>query len=101
MEKLTEEAHCNLSQLLLSTDNRNVELGKELLKNYTNAVSILYRELVLIWQLNEEEEIQKSSYQLLESSFSKTELAKLKKGFNLFFKITTVYEDTPKVQKWT
>jgi hypothetical protein len=100
MEKLTKEAHYNLSQLLLSTDHRNVELGKELLKNYTDAVAILYRELILIWQLNEDQNIRKSSHQLLKTTFTKAELAVFKKGFNLFLKIADVYTYNAKVQKW-
>ena len=87
MEKLTKEAHYNLSQLLLNTDHRNVELGVELIKNYKDGVACLYRELVLIWQLNEEKAIQKSSHQLLKSTFTKSELKTFKNGFKLFFKI--------------
>lgn len=99
MAKLTLKELENLSRLLLSPDDSSVELGVELLKNNKEALPMLRRELILIWQLHEETQYREVIEQLLLSKYAKKQLEEWSKGFALFTELNTVYRYNIRVQE--
>lgn len=99
MAKLTLTELENLSRLLLSSENNNVELGLAILENHREAYPLLCRELVLIWQLHEDEEKRNQVEQILLSNYTKKQLFQWKKGFDAFRVIPNTYNYTPNVQR--
>lgn len=99
MAKLTLEELENLSRLLLSANENNVLLGLELLNLHKEAIPLLCRELVLIWQLHEDWEKRNAVEVILHSKYSSKKMNQWEKGFDLFRVVPTLYRYTPRVYR--
>lgn len=99
MAKLTLEELESLSRLLISENDSSIELGLEILKNHKEAIPILQRELVLVWQLHKDFQLKDHVEEILNSQFSQHQLNQWKKGFLLFKTISSYYKYTSKVQR--
>ncbi len=74
----------NLSRLLLSPDDNNVELGLELLSHHKDVIPELHRELVVIAHLHAIPEIRTKSANLLTLCFDKSKRLKWTNAFKVF-----------------
>lgn len=99
MAKLTLKELENLSRLLLSPDDTSVELGLELLKNNKEAVPMLRRELILIWQLHDERPFRTVIQQMLAAKYSDKEMSNWMKGFAVFRELPSIYRYNMRVQE--
>ncbi len=99
MSKLTLKELENLSRLLLSPDDASVELGLELLKNNRDAIPMLRRELILIWQLHEESKFRSRLHKILLSKYSDKQMASWAKGFAIFIELPSIYRYNLRVQE--
>ncbi|BDS10042.1 tetratricopeptide repeat protein [Aureispira anguillae] len=99
MAKLTLTELENLSRLLLSSNDTNVALGLEILKNHKEATPLLCRELILIWQLHHDLEKRIDVEQVLQAKYSGRQMEQWEKGFDVFRIVPTIYRYTPKVRR--
>lgn len=99
MAKLTLKELENLSRLLLSPDDTSVGLGLELLKNNKEAIPMLRRELVLIWQLHEEPDFRAEIKKMLASKYTDKQLSEWSKGFAIFRELPSIYRYNMRVKE--
>lgn len=99
MSKLNLHELNNLSKLLLSDDDSNIQLGLEIISNHPDAITILYRVLVVIWQMHDELEMRLAVEALLNKKYSSKKLDQIEAGFELFRLVPVSYKYSPKIQK--
>lgn len=100
MAKLTLEELANLSQLLLSTEDSNILLAFEIIKSHKEAILVLARELVVVWQMHHEADIKATARAILKTKCKLEQLKAWEKGFEIFSKIPNIYIYTPKAYEY-
>ncbi len=99
MAKLTLKEMQNLSELLLSSTESNVELGLQILENHKESVRVFCRELVLLWQLHKNEKIYKLAEDYLNKNFQNAQMNIWRSGFDIFRNFNHNYKYNQNVKK--
>lgn len=99
MAKLTLQELENLSHLLLSETDSNILLALEILENHHPSIPALSKELVLAWQLYEDDSLKLDIEALLKAHFSEEQILQWEKDFAVFRLLPSIYDYSPHVQR--
>ena len=98
MDKLTEEELKNLSRLLVSSDDSNIELGLAILENNLDRIPVFHRELVLISNLHQNTIFKNLADDMLAIHYTAYMRNKWKKALRFLHDIRNTTEDSSKLQ---
>lgn len=99
MSYLSPEEIENLSRLMMSEDDSNLELAFAILEGNADRIPNFYRELVLIQELHDNHQYKETASNLLKLHYSQRMIGKWTKAFKLFAEINSFSSDTKRLQE--